>query len=197
MYVSGIKEEEYMILFKMKCLINLILTFLRLAKRNDLLKLMYENKFSLCLIEILKKMTQTEYSVSARKSVTKILIMLGMIINESNSSAAMLPPEKLLPGNGLTEIEMSSLLTIVSSWIDMDNEFVAKGSLAATTEAVPMTDVRLKNEEEDSSDNSDKESNKGSSKPQKLTFIIPGDSNCDIGFTNPIKYKSEEHALNY
>ena len=167
MSISGIKEEEYIILFKMKCLINLILTFLRLAKRNDLLKLMYENKFSLCLIEVLKKMTQTEYSISARKSVTKILIMLGMIINESNARAALLPPEKLLSGNGLTEIEMSSLLTFVSRWIDMDNELVAKGSLATTTEPVPMSDIKLKHEDEVLN----KELNKGIKESKKLTLI--------------------------
>lgn len=82
----GITEQELMVLHKMSALIDVITTFLRLSRTNDLLKIMCENKIARCLIMVLSTLVSRKLIIAGRKLIPKVLILLGMIYKEVHQS---------------------------------------------------------------------------------------------------------------
>ena len=85
-YAGGIEEEKIIVLHKMSALIDVITTFLRLSKSNELLRIMCENKIAQCLIVVLSKLTTKEFILPGRKLIPKVLILLTMIYKEVNQT---------------------------------------------------------------------------------------------------------------
>eukprot|EP01022_Parablepharisma_sp_SALTPOND_P015755 TRINITY_DN2254_c0_g1_i2.p1 TRINITY_DN2254_c0_g1~~TRINITY_DN2254_c0_g1_i2.p1 ORF type:complete len:3562 (+),score=437.62 TRINITY_DN2254_c0_g1_i2:2957-13642(+) len=79
---GGVTEEKLIVLHKMSTLIDVITTFLRLSKTNELLKIMCENKIAQCLIVVLSKLVEKELVLPGRKLLPKVLVLLGMIYKE-------------------------------------------------------------------------------------------------------------------
>ena len=83
---GGITENELIVLHKMSALIDIISTFLRLSKTNELLNIMCQNKIAQCLIEVLAKLLQKELILPGRKLIPKILVLLAMMYKEVNQT---------------------------------------------------------------------------------------------------------------
>ena len=79
---GGITENEFTVLHKMSALIDVISTFLRLSKTNELLNIMCKNRIAQCLIEVLAKLVQKELILPGRKLLPKILVLLTMMYKE-------------------------------------------------------------------------------------------------------------------
>ena len=76
---NPITEQEILVIHKMSALIDVITTFLRLSKTNELLKMMCENKIAQCLTVILSKLINANMILPGRRLLPKVLILLGMI----------------------------------------------------------------------------------------------------------------------
>ncbi len=83
---EGIREDQIIVLHKMAALVDVITTFLRLSKTNELLKMMCENKIAQCLIVVLSKLTTNELILPGRKLIPKVLVLLTMIYKEVNQT---------------------------------------------------------------------------------------------------------------
>ena len=136
---GGITENEFTALHKMSALIDVISTFLRLSKTNELLNIMCKNRTAQCLIEVLAKLVQKELILPGRKLLPKILVLLTMMYKEvyqtyqgelfeqsmqvltgeeakSSESAPKLKATDLLP----TPEDVTRLLNFLCKLIDAD-----------------------------------------------------------------------------